>query len=33
VKGLRECGVFNAAELQAIERDNALRLLPPRYRV
>ena len=33
VKGLRECGVFTAAELQAIERDNALRLLPPRYRV
>lgn len=33
VKGLRDSGVFSAAELQAIERDNALRLLPPRYRV
>ena len=32
VKGLRASGVFNARELQAIERDNALRLLPPRYR-
>ena len=33
VKGLRDSGVFNAQELHAIERDNALRLLPPRYRV
>jgi 6-methylsalicylate decarboxylase len=33
VKGLRESGVFNAHELQAIERDNALRLLPARSRV
>jgi len=33
VKGLRDSGVFSAGELQAIERDNALRLLPPRYRV
>jgi predicted TIM-barrel fold metal-dependent hydrolase len=33
VKGLRESGVFNTQELHAIERDNALRLLPPRYRV
>ena len=30
VAGLRECG-FTAAELQAIDRDNALTLLP-RYR-
>jgi 6-methylsalicylate decarboxylase len=28
VKGLKDCGVFNARELQAIHRDNALRLLP-----
>jgi predicted TIM-barrel fold metal-dependent hydrolase len=28
VRNLRECGVFNAAELRAIHRDNALRLLP-----
>ena len=27
VAGLRECG-FNEAELQAIDRDNALTLLP-----
>ena len=33
VKGLRDAGVFSAPELHAIERDNALRLLPPRYRV
>ncbi|HUA54256.1 MAG TPA: amidohydrolase family protein [Candidatus Sulfotelmatobacter sp.] len=32
VKGLRASGVFTARELQAIERDNALKLLPPRYR-
>jgi predicted TIM-barrel fold metal-dependent hydrolase len=28
ITGLAECGVFNAAELSAIGRDNALRLLP-----
>jgi predicted TIM-barrel fold metal-dependent hydrolase len=28
VKGLRECGVFTADELRAIDRDNAIRLLP-----
>jgi predicted TIM-barrel fold metal-dependent hydrolase len=28
VKGLKECGVFSAADLQAIDRTNALRLLP-----
>lgn len=28
IVGLAECGVFDAAELQAIGRDNALRLLP-----
>ena len=28
VKGLRECGVFSAKELQQIDRDNALALLP-----
>ncbi len=28
VKGLRDCGVFNAAELRLIERDNARALLP-----
>jgi 6-methylsalicylate decarboxylase len=28
VTGLAECGVFNEAELRAIGRDNALRLLP-----
>jgi predicted TIM-barrel fold metal-dependent hydrolase len=33
VKGLRDCGVFTAKELQAIERDNALRLLPPRHSI
>ena len=27
VQGLRECG-FSEADLKAIERDNALRLLP-----
>ena len=28
VGNLKACGVFNAAELRAIERDNPLRLLP-----
>ncbi|MFC5497423.1 amidohydrolase family protein [Caenimonas terrae] len=28
VKGLRDCGVFDAADLRRIERDNALGLLP-----
>jgi predicted TIM-barrel fold metal-dependent hydrolase len=28
VVGLKNCGVFNEAELRAIDRDNALRLLP-----
>lgn len=28
VKGLRECGIFSARELRAIERENPLRLLP-----
>jgi predicted TIM-barrel fold metal-dependent hydrolase len=28
VRNLKECGVFNAAELRAIHRDNALNLLP-----
>ena len=28
VKNLQVCGVFNAQELRAIERDNAIRLLP-----
>lgn len=28
VKNLQACGVFNAQELRAIERDNAVRLLP-----
>jgi 6-methylsalicylate decarboxylase len=28
VKNLQECGVFNARELRAIDRENALRLLP-----
>jgi 6-methylsalicylate decarboxylase len=28
VKGLQDCGVFNPQDLQAIERENALRLLP-----
>jgi predicted TIM-barrel fold metal-dependent hydrolase len=28
VKGLKDCGVFNPTELQAIDRQNALRLLP-----
>ncbi len=32
VKGLRESGVFNTSELRAVERDNALHLLPGRYR-
>jgi predicted TIM-barrel fold metal-dependent hydrolase len=31
VKGLRESGVFSAADLRAIDRDNAVRLLP-KYR-
>jgi 6-methylsalicylate decarboxylase len=30
VGNLKSCGVFNAAELRAIERGNALRLLPQR---
>jgi predicted TIM-barrel fold metal-dependent hydrolase len=30
VKGLQDCGVFSAADLQAIDRSNALRLLPKR---
>ena len=28
VKGLKDCGVFSAGDLQAIDRQNALRLLP-----
>jgi predicted TIM-barrel fold metal-dependent hydrolase len=28
VTGLKNCGVFDAAELKAIDRDNALRLMP-----
>ena len=28
VTGLQNCGVFDAAELKAIDRDNALRLMP-----
>jgi predicted TIM-barrel fold metal-dependent hydrolase len=28
VKGLKECGVFSAQELRAIERENPLKLLP-----
>jgi len=28
VQGLKDCGVFSAKELQAIDRDNALALLP-----
>lgn len=28
VKGLKECGVFSAKDLQAIDRENALTLLP-----
>jgi predicted TIM-barrel fold metal-dependent hydrolase len=28
VKGLKECGVFNAQEVRAIERENALKFLP-----
>lgn len=28
VKGLRDCGVFNEADLKMIERDNAMGLLP-----
>ena len=28
VKGLKDCGVFSAADLQAIDRQNALTLLP-----
>jgi 6-methylsalicylate decarboxylase len=30
VKNLKECGIFNAAEIRAIHRENALRLLPRR---
>jgi predicted TIM-barrel fold metal-dependent hydrolase len=30
VENLKACGVFNAAELRTIERENALRLLPSR---
>jgi hypothetical protein len=30
VKGLKECGVFSAQEVHAIERENPLRLLPRR---
>jgi predicted TIM-barrel fold metal-dependent hydrolase len=30
VKNLKECGVFNTAELRAIERENGLRILPRR---
>jgi len=28
VKGLKECGVFSARDLRAVERENPLRLLP-----
>ena len=28
VKGIKECGVFNAKELQQVERENALTLFP-----
>jgi predicted TIM-barrel fold metal-dependent hydrolase len=28
VKGLKECGIFSAQDLRAIERENALKLLP-----
>jgi predicted TIM-barrel fold metal-dependent hydrolase len=28
VTGLKDCGVFDAAELKAIDRDNAVRLMP-----
>lgn len=28
IVGLQDCGVFDAAELKAIDRDNALRLMP-----
>jgi predicted TIM-barrel fold metal-dependent hydrolase len=28
VAGLKNCGVFDTAELKAIDRDNALRLMP-----
>ena len=28
VRGLQECGVFSPKELQAIVRDNALKLVP-----
>jgi predicted TIM-barrel fold metal-dependent hydrolase len=31
VKNLKECGVFNAAELRAIERENGLKILPRRH--
>ena len=30
VKGLKECGIFSAQELRAIERENPLKLLPRR---
>jgi predicted TIM-barrel fold metal-dependent hydrolase len=30
VKGLKECGIFSAQEVRAIERENPLRLLPRR---
>jgi predicted TIM-barrel fold metal-dependent hydrolase len=32
LKGLKECGAFSAADLEKIENDNALALLP-RFRV
>jgi predicted TIM-barrel fold metal-dependent hydrolase len=28
VKGLKECGVFSAQELRAVERENSLKFLP-----
>ncbi len=31
VKGLKECGLFSAKDLQAIDRENAARLFP-RYK-
>ena len=31
-RGLDTCGVFNAAEIKAINRDNAVRLLPARFK-
>ena len=30
VQGLKECGVFNAQEIRAIERENSLKFLPRR---